>query len=173
MGTHGSEAAERGVNFGIFREAVVVQMTWPGAPTLYYGDEAGVCGWTDPDNRRTYPWGNEDKDLLEFHKAIIAIHKNTPALLTGSLKELYGDYNVIAYGRFQKDSKAVAVINNNDSERTVWLNVWELGIREEDVLKQAILTSRDGFKLDCGEFKNVDGKLKITLPPMSGTILVC
>lgn len=171
--SRGPKAAEENIDKAVFKEAVVVQMTWPGAPTLYYGDEAGVCGWTDPDNRRTYPWGNEDKDLLEFHKAIIAIHKNTPALLTGSLKELYGDYNVIAYGRFQKDSKAVAVINNNDSERTVWLNVWELGIREEDVLKQAILTSRDGFKLDCGEFKNVDGKLKITLPPMSGTILVC
>lgn len=171
--SRGPKAAEENIDKAVFKEAVVVQMTWPGAPTLYYGDEAGVCGWTDPDNRRTYPWGKEDKDLLEFHKAIIAIHKNTPALLTGSIKELYGDYNVIAYGRFQKDSKAIAVINNNDSERTIWLNVWELGIREKDVLKQAILTSRDGFKLDCGEFKNVDGKLKITLPPLSGTILVC
>ena len=38
---------------------------------LYYGDEAGVCGFTDPDNRRTYPWGNEDKSLLEFHKKMI------------------------------------------------------------------------------------------------------
>ena len=36
-------------------EAIAIQMTWPGAPTLYYGDEAGVCGFTDPDNRRTYP----------------------------------------------------------------------------------------------------------------------
>ena len=171
--SRGPKAAEENIDKAVFKEAVVVQMTWPGAPTLYYGDEAGVCGWTDPDNRRTYPWGKEDKDLLEFHKAIIAIHKNTPALLTGSIKELYGDYNVIAYGRFQKDSKAIAVINNNDSERSIWLNVWELGIREKDVLKQAILTSRDGFKLDCGEFKNVDGKLKITLPPLSGTILVC
>ena len=171
--SRGPKAAEENIDKAVFKEAVVVQMTWPGAPTLYYGDEAGVCGWTDPDNRRTYPWGKEDKDLLEFHKAIIAIHKNIPALLTGSLKELYGDYNVIAYGRFQKDSKAIAVINNNDSERIIWLNVWELGIREDDILKQAILTSRDGFKLDCGAYKNIDGKLKITLPPMSGTILVC
>lgn len=41
--THGSEAADYGVNFGIFREAVVVQMTWPGAPTVYYGDEGQAC----------------------------------------------------------------------------------------------------------------------------------
>ena len=43
------------------REAVTVQMTWVGAPTVYYGDEAGVCGFTDPDNRRTYPWGRRNK----------------------------------------------------------------------------------------------------------------
>lgn len=53
----GAEAANENVNVAVMREAVVMQMTWPGAPTVYYGDEAGVCGFTDPDNRRTYPWG--------------------------------------------------------------------------------------------------------------------
>ena len=52
----GSEAAGQDINKAVFREAVVMQMTWPGAPTIYYGDEAGLCGFTDPDNRRTYPW---------------------------------------------------------------------------------------------------------------------
>lgn len=51
----GYRAAEEQVNVAVMREAVTVQMTWPGAPTLYYGDEAGLCGFTDPDNRRTYP----------------------------------------------------------------------------------------------------------------------
>ena len=51
----GAEAANENVNVAVLREAVVMQMTWPGAPTVYYGDEAGVCGFTDPDNRRTYP----------------------------------------------------------------------------------------------------------------------
>ena len=53
------------------REAVAVQMTWVGAPTVYYGDEAGVCGFTDPDSRRTYPWGQENRELVEFHKEMI------------------------------------------------------------------------------------------------------
>ena len=53
----GTKAAEEGINTAVMREAVVVQMTWPGAPAVYYGDEAGVCGFTDPDNRRTYPMG--------------------------------------------------------------------------------------------------------------------
>ena len=52
----GPEAANEYVNKAVMREAVVMQMTWVGAPTVYYGDEAGVCGFTDPDNRRTYPW---------------------------------------------------------------------------------------------------------------------
>ena len=170
--SRGPKAAEENINKAVFKEAVVVQMTWPGAPTLYYGDEAGVCGWTDPDNRRTYPWGHEDMDLINFHKAIIDIHKNTPALNTGSYKRLYGDYNIIAYGRFLDDSKAVTIINNNDTEKTIYINVWELGIKEEDVLRQAILTNRDGFEVDCGEITNVDGKMKITMPPLSGTILI-
>ena len=87
--TLGYEAANRGINKGIMKEAVVIQMTWPGAPTIYYGDEVGVAGWTDPDNRRTYPWGKEDIDLLEFHKAVIKIHKQYSALKTGSLIFLY------------------------------------------------------------------------------------
>ena len=170
--SRGPKAAEENINKAIFKEAVVVQMTWPGAPTIYYGDEAGVCGWTDPDNRRTYPWGHEDMDLLNFHKAIIEIHKNTPALNTGSYKKLYGDYNIIAYGRFLENNQAITIINNNETERTISIDVWQLGVKEGDVLRQAILTSRDDFKLDCGELYNVDGKLKITLPPMSGTILI-
>ena len=60
MNTLGSDAASQGIDKGVMREAVVMQMTWVGAPTVYYGDEAGVCGFTDPDNRRTYPWGKED-----------------------------------------------------------------------------------------------------------------
>ena len=64
----GAEAANENVNVAVMREAVVMQMTWPGAPTVYYGDEAGVCGFTDPDNRRTYPWGHEDQELIAFHR---------------------------------------------------------------------------------------------------------
>ena len=99
------------------RQAVTVQMSWPGAPTVYYGDEAGLCGWTDPDNRRAYPWGNEDMEMVEFHRDIIRIHKSTSALVDGSFKQLYSDYNVISFGRFKRNSQAVTIINNNDVEK--------------------------------------------------------
>ena len=61
--TLGPLAAEEDVSRAVMREAVVMQMTWPGAPAIYYGDEAGLCGFTDPDNRRAYPWGNEDREM--------------------------------------------------------------------------------------------------------------
>ncbi len=87
----GAKAAEEGVNYAVMREAVTVQMTWVGAPTVYYGDEAGVCGFTDPDNRRTYPWGRENKELLAFHKEMIRIHKQEKPLRKGSIKLLYAE----------------------------------------------------------------------------------
>ena len=83
--TMGPEAAGEGINKAVFREAVVIQMTWIGAPTIYYGDEAGVCGFTDPDSRRTYPWGHEDQELIRFHKDIIRLRKVNGELRDGSL----------------------------------------------------------------------------------------
>ena len=62
----------------------MLQMTWPGAPTIYYGDEAGMCGWTDPDNRRSYPWGHENKDLIAFHRDLIRIRRENRVLKNGS-----------------------------------------------------------------------------------------
>ncbi|MGC4018714.1 MAG: hypothetical protein QM793_05480 [Muricomes sp.] len=71
----GYKAAEEGINKAVMREAVAIQMTWVGAPAIYYGDEVSLCGFTHPDNRRTYPWDNQDKEMLEFHKETIRIHK--------------------------------------------------------------------------------------------------
>lgn len=170
--SRGPRAAEENVDKAVFMEAVVIQMSWPGAPTIYYGDEAGVCGWTDPDNRRTYPWGHEDMELIDFHKKIIAVHRSTPALVDGSFKSIYGEYNVIAYGRFKGDSKAITVINNNNAERYLELDVWECGVRNEEVLQQVICTSELGFKTDNRVYKIKSGKLRINMPPLSGTILV-
>lgn len=144
----GSDAASRDIHPEVMREAVVMQMTWPGAPTLYYGDEAGVCGFTDPDNRRTYPWGREDQQMLAFHKAAIAMHKKYPVLTGGSLKFLYEDYNILSYGRFSRRQQIVVVFNNNDSERTISLPVWMAGVSDHQVLQRVFYTDRNGFSAD-------------------------
>ncbi len=169
--TLGPHAANEGVNKAVMREAVVIQMTWPGAPTIYYGDEAGVCGFTDPDNRRTYPWGHEDHEMISFHKDIIRIHKSHKEFLTGSLKYLDADYNVIAYGRFNKMGKSVILVNNNDYEITKELSVWYLGIPKECMLKQLLLTTAEGYTTENKEYPVVAGKVSITIPKTSAIIL--
>ena len=171
INTLGPEAANEGIDKSVMREAVLVQMTWPGAPTIYYGDEAGVCGFTDPDNRRTYPWGNEDKDLIQFHKDMIHIHKTCPELLTGSLKHVVSDYNVIGYGRFNKDAQTLVVVNNNDSPMIKEVSVWELGVPRDCAMEQLILTTKDGFTTKKVQFPVVSGRVMINLPPKSGIVL--
>ena len=169
--TLGPEAANEGVDKAVMREAVLVQMTWPGAPTIYYGDEAGVCGFTDPDNRRTYPWGQEDKELIQFHKDMIHVHKTCKEFLTGSLKHVVSDYNVIGYGRFNKDAQSLIVVNNNDSVMVKELSVWEIGVPRECAMDQLILTTKDGFTTKKVHFPVVGGKVMVNLPPKSAIVL--
>ncbi len=171
LSTRGSEAANYGVNKGIFREAVVVQMTWPGAPTIYYGDEAGVCGWTDPDNRRTYPWGHEDLDLIAFHRDMIKIHKQNPALMKGSLKELAADYNLISYGRFLHDNIIIVIVNNSEDERRAIIPVWELGVEENSVLEQLMVTTENDYSTMSLYYELTNGMLDIGLRGTSAVVL--
>ena len=166
----GPEMAEKEVNKAVFREAVTMQMTWPGAPTIYYGDEAGVCGFTDPDNRRTYPWGKEDHELIRFHEEIIKIHKSRPELRTGSLKPIIGEFNFIAFGRFSDSSRTLTVVNNNDHEVTKKLEVWSMGIPKEAVVTRVLLTDENGFSTESVEYKVEGGRLEVTLPKTSAAI---
>ncbi len=166
----GSKAAEEGIDMAVMREAVVMQMTWPGAPTIYYGDEAGVCGFTDPDSRRTYPWGHEDKQLIEFHKEMIKIHKSRTELLKGSLKPVIGEYNLIAYGRFNDSCRTLVVVNNNDHEVTVKLEVWALGVPKISSMKRVMLTDASGFTTEPEEYAVAGGCLELTLGKTSAAV---
>lgn len=169
--TLGPEAANGGVNKAVLREAVVIQMTWPGAPTIYYGDEAGVCGFTDPDNRRTYPWGHEDQELIAFHKEVIRIHKTHREFLTGSLKYLDADYNVIGFGRFNREGQSVILVNNNDYEVTREVSVWYLGIPKECALTCLMITTAEGYSTAAKQYPVISGKVRVTLPATSAIIL--
>ena len=169
----GAEAASENINTAIMREAIAIQMTWPGAPTVYYGDEAGVCGFTDPDNRRTYPWGHEDKELLSFYKKMIAIHKKYRILRTGSLKFLWNDYQGLCYGRFSHIEQMIVVLNNRDEGREVTIKVWPAGITrmEEVSMTRLIRSSQDGYNDRPKEIRTRAGMVNLYLPPRSVTLL--
>lgn len=167
----GPEAANEGVDKAIMRLAVMIQMTWPGAPTIYYGDEAGLCGWTDPDNRRAYPWGREDQDLIDFHKEIIRIHKAYHAMKTGSILFLHGQYQFISYGRFDEQDKFVVAINSGEQPVSVDLPVWRLGLTEATRMARLINTGTDGFSLETAMYSVENGILHLNCPPKYGVVI--
>lgn len=169
--TMGPKAAEEGLNYGIMHTAVLIQMTWPGAPTIYYGDEAGVCGWTDPDNRRTYPWGKENMQLINLHKELIRIHKDYQALKTGSILFLDGGSQYISYGRFLEEDKFIIAINNNSMEIQVSIPVWQIGIIDSENLVRLIMTTEEGYNLEAIMYHAENKILRLTLPPVSGVII--
>ena len=171
--TLGAEAANENLNFSLMRAAVVFQMTWPGAPTIYYGDEAGVCGWTDPDSRRTYPWGHENKEMIKFHKDIIRIHKKYKAILTGSLKFLHGENRLIAYGRFNETEAIAVVINNDFVEKRVRLHVRQLGVRNGRTMRRIMLTGEEGYVMNDEPTSVHNNVLQVVMPKMSAAIYVC
>ena len=148
-----------------------MQMTWTGAPTIYYGDEAGVCGFTDPDNRRTYPWGHEDMEMIRFHKDMIRIHKENQELSKGSIKFVDKDYNFLGYGRFNREERCLILVNNGNSPITREIYVSDLGIPTEAMLNQLILTDENGYTIQSKQYPVINGKLKITLAKTSAVVL--
>lgn len=171
LSTSGPEAASQGIDPAVMREAVLIQMTWPGAPTVYYGDEAGVCGWTDPDNRRTYPWGHEDQQMIAFHREAIHIHNRSTALRTGSLKMLCGGEGYLAYGRFNDKERYVTVINNGEKAHDFRIPVRQVGIASGRKMERLLLSLQEDYVKEREVYEVADGHLSITLPPKAGAIL--
>ena len=167
----GAEAANEYVNKAVMREAVVMQMTWVGAPTIYYGDEAGVCGFTDPDNRRTYPWGREDHERIAFHKEAIRIHKEHPALKTGSLKILGGEENILSYARFKGHDRIIVVINNRSERAEVKVPVWEAEIPIKCRMKRLLYSYKEGYTTEYEEYLVEDGEVVANMGPHSALVL--
>ncbi len=166
-------AAGQDIEPAVLREAVLIQMTFIGAPTIYYGDEAGVVGFTDPDNRRTYPWGNEDHDLLAFYRAAIALHKGHEAFRDGSIKDLGCGYQYVSYGRFTDTEQLVCVVNSADAMTPVELPVWETGIPREGCceMEEVFVTDKWGYGAG-GERRQVhNGILTLDLRPYEAVVL--
>ena len=83
------------------------QMTLPGMPCIYYGDEAGLKGGKDPDNRRPYPWGRENKKLQAYCRAFVQLRKKHDALRTGRMIPVYAEGDVYIYARSIEGGKDV------------------------------------------------------------------
>ena len=93
--------------------AAFLQYTLPGSPSLYYGDEAGMEGHKDPFNRRTYPWGRENRMLLEFYRQLGQMRKTCQALRLGDIDFTYATDHRLAFVRRYKEKSVRIYVNRN------------------------------------------------------------
>ena len=105
------------------------QMTYVGTPTIYYGDEYGMQGGADPDNRRTFDWtqATTANSTVALTQKLVAIRNNYPALRTGSFMTLLTDdtHDIYAYGRFDQNNRIAVVLNGTGNTQTVTVPVYE------------------------------------------------
>ncbi|CEQ19290.1 glycoside hydrolase family 13 protein [Paraclostridium sordellii] len=139
LGTHDTRRilTELNEEKELLKLAVFIQMTFEGVPYVYYGDEAGLIGETDPDNRRTYPWENEDKDILNFYKKIIKERKNNKLLSSGETKFLkLSNQNILGYIRYIKTDKILVLINRSNVKE-------KIEIEGNEFIKKKLLINLD------------------------------
>lgn len=139
------------------RMAVAFQMTYPGAPCIYYGDEIGMEGGKDPDDRRGMNWSEQqwDRATFAFYKSMIAMRKQHVALRRGDFKTLLSDDATGLYGylRSSDSERAVVLFNRSDGEQTLTLPA------------TARPTTRTRFWYDSGAKLTTNGiRLMVTLP---------
>lgn len=94
--------------------AAVLLFTFPGSPTVYYGDEAGMEGFEDPFNRRTYPWGEEDKELLRWFAALGNLRKACMPLRRGDIRFLEGVGHLLSFTRSWEGETLLCAFNAGD-----------------------------------------------------------
>nr|WP_207746025.1 alpha-amylase family glycosyl hydrolase [Clostridium sp. D53t1_180928_C8] len=106
-------------NLNLLKEAVIIQMTLPGVPLIYYGDEAGLTGGKDPSNRKSYPWGKENKDILEFYKKVASIRATEEALKNGEIEFLEFNNGILGFERTLNKDKIIVIVNTLEKEDNI------------------------------------------------------
>ena len=130
---------------------------FPGSPTLFYGDEAGMQGFEDPLNRGTYPWGREDTGLLDFFRALGRLRKERRSLQSGSLTYIYAQGGGLVITREHEGETTMVALNAGDEVLTLTLP-WPRGTAEDGLTGQRFLA--------------VNGQLRLSLPPLDGVVLI-
>ena len=105
----------------LLKLAAVIQFTLPGVPCIYYGDEAGMQGYKDPFNRKFYPWGKENKELVKFYKDLGKMRKSLTCLKDGEYHTVSEMLGCLAFVRKAKDEEIMVIVNRNDHEIEYYL----------------------------------------------------
>ena len=131
--------------------ASFLQYTLPGSPSLYYADEAGMEGHKDPFNRRTYPWGREDQELLSHFKRLGQLRKENEALRLGDIQFFKADDRKIGFTRTYGEQKLRIYLNRGG-------DLWEIAPGKILLGHNIHTLSREGITLDAKGFCVVEEK---------------
>lgn len=148
------------------RLAVLMQMTMPGAPCVYYGSEVGVTGGKDPDCRRAFPWHDEaswDKELREHFRAAIALRHEHEVLRTGQHKTAIGEGELYGFSRQLEGVEAIVLFNTAESAHEGSI---ELRNTSDGVYRQVWPAG------SVTEHRVSDGAVSLSLPARSAVVMV-
>ncbi len=148
--------AERERGTALLKLAAAVLYAFPGSPTVYYGDEAGMEGFEDPFNRGTYPWGREDAMLLDYFRALGALRAARESLQSGGIQYLLAEGRALCFERRAGDEVTLCAVNAGAESFRVDLP-W------------ATALARDA--LSGQEFLAENGRLRLTLAPYDALLL--
>ncbi len=137
--------------------AAMLAYSFPGSPTVFYGDEAGMQGFEDPLNRGTYPWGHEDTALVSFYQKLGALRMERPSLQRGSIEYLYAQDGGLVLRRTLGEEVTVTALNNGDQPLALTLP-WSGSTATDALTGQA--------------FRVKDGLLHLSIAANSGMILI-
>ena len=104
--------AEWWLGINLLKIASLIQMTLPGVPCIYYGDEAGVEGYKDPFNRTCYPWGHENLRLLGWYKKITRIRTSHDVYRQGGYRTIAAEDGLFAFERYGQDGASIITAAN-------------------------------------------------------------
>ncbi|MBC8078010.1 MAG: cyclomaltodextrinase C-terminal domain-containing protein [Chloroflexales bacterium] len=158
---------EAGGDVRRMRPTTLFQMTFPGAPCIYYGDEVGLEGGGDPHCRGCFPWDERhwDHGLRDYIKRCVAIRNAHPALRTGEWRTLSarGNLRLYAYARWDARERLVVVLNARETTRTLDVPLHDVPISEHarltDLLSGETYVARGG---------RIEG---VTVPAWGGVVL--
>ena len=103
----------------LLKLAAVLQFTLPGVPSVYYGDEAGLTGYGDPFCRAGYPWGRENRELIDFYKTLGQFRRSSPVFASGDFIPVYAQNAVFAFIRKKGKSAVLTAVNSGNASAKI------------------------------------------------------